>query len=285
MQRFFTFWNFLQEKEVAMSPQLQTVRVQDLGDGKFSYEMNGAPIQFSVIPIPTDLEEINEMFVRITTALKNGVPLEMFKVAQEAQNSKYAFGNLVSSSLSLNNVKNLSISITDEQRKLLNTSEEEFLKTQFSLLDKKNKDAIIEYLREICMFYGVFLECLFYYTRSGDTEKFYQGKDFFNILREYQSVVDTCEKNLKINFSGPFSNAKMENKVDSPVEYAYWKFSKKSKNFLLRATTSTVLLNSEENIQGKKGLNASIITGEEKEISKELNNFPIYELEERISKL
>jgi L-rhamnose mutarotase len=281
--RILSFNEFLFEKEIPLSADLKEYTVNDLGEGKFSVEIDGTEKQFSVIPVPEDLGEYKEVFFELMKSLDAENPAKIYGVVKKIENMSYDFGNMLSTSLSLSNVKELSISLTDTQKSLMMASEEEFLKTEYDSLDRNIKNSILQYLKDLAQRYAIVLEALFYYTRTGDEKDFYEGMNFDGILQEYQKVIDKCSEKHGIVYDGPYADPKNNVSVDSPVDYAFWKAEEKKtgKKWILRATTSPEFLNSEENIIGKKGLNFTFLDQEEKEIAENFTSFPSYELEKR----
>jgi hypothetical protein len=281
--RILSFNQFLLEKEIPLSADLKEYTVNDLGEGKFSVEIDGVEKQFSVTPVPENLQDYKEVFFELMKSLDEENPAKMYAVIKKIENMSYDFGNMLSTSLSLSNVKELSISLTDTQKSVMMASEEEFLKSEYDSLDRNIKSSILQYLKDLAQRYAIVLEALFYYTRSGNEQDFYEGMNFETILQEYQNVIDKCSEKHGIVYDGPFSDLTNKNQIDSPVDYAYWKAEEKSsgKKWILRATTSPAFLNSEENIIGKKGLNFTFLDEDEKEIAENFTSFPSYELEKK----
>jgi hypothetical protein len=283
--RFKTFESFssLFEKQIPLSNDLEEYTVEDKGKGKFTVEIEGIEKEFSVMPVPSDIDEYEKLFFSLVQSLDADDPSLMYTAIKKIENMPYHFGNLSSTSLSLNNVKELSINLTPEQREALSISETEFLKDNFKQLDKSIKNSITKYLKKTAQIYAVVLESLFYYMRNGDSKKFYDGMDFNSILKTYQEALDLSAKKYDIELQGPYSDIKNKNTIDNPVEYAYWSASKDDRNWIIRATTSPGDLNSEENVIGKKGLNLTFLDDKNKEISDLYTSFPYYELEKKLS--
>ena len=132
----------------------------------------------------------------------------------------------------------------------------------------------MKYLYDIAKTYAIVLEAMFYYMRNGDKKEFYDSMNFFGIIKEYQEVISSIDKDA----IGPTDEK--GNDVTTEIEYVYWKISspKSGNEYFLRATTSPELLNSEENMTGTKGLNVSILDDKKSEIRKDLNNVPLFNL-------
>lgn len=287
MARFHSFSQFLLEKELAVSPALKEYEVKDLGEGKFEMEKDNSPVQFSVNPIPKDLDTYHDTLHEIVEAIMSETPYKMYEVIQKIEKLPYQFGNIFSTSLSLSNVKGLDVSLTDAQRNALEASEVDFLKSEFASLPQQIKDAVLTYLRDIAEMAGVVLECLFYYTRTGDKEEFFQGKNFDELLNSYRDIIDACQEKDEIVFDGPYDSEKLSNEIDSPKDFTYWKIDLKraSRKYILRAPTSPKVLNSDDSVGKKSGLNFTILTVKLEELSKDYTRFPADELKEKLLNL
>lgn len=170
MQKILTFNDFIAEELVHLSDELDEFTVQNEGDGKFSMESEGAPVNFTVLPVPSDTKFYEELFKELSQAVEDEVPVELYQCLEKMQKLPYKFGNVVSASLSLENVPALPMSLTDEQKAMLKTPVE-FLKTQFGSISKELKSAVVLYLKKRAQLYAVVLECLFFYLRSQKTEQ------------------------------------------------------------------------------------------------------------------
>lgn len=281
--RFYTFEEFITEGNVPLSINLKEYTVKDLGEGKFSVEIDGAEKQFSVLPIPDDIEEYEKAFFDLNSAMETESPSKLFEAIKRIESMNYDFGNVASVSLSLNNVEGLALQLSPEQNDMVKTSEVDFLKNSYSSLNKDLKNSIMQYLQETAQLYAIVLESLFYYTRTGDVAKFYEGMDFNAIIDEYQQTIDLCTEKHDIVYDGPYSDLKNKAGVESPVDYVYWQAEDKetAKKWILRATTSPQFLNSEENIIGKKGLNFTFLDDKLKEIGEDYTSFPYFDLEKK----
>ena len=284
MPRFLSFDQFIFEKNVPLSSMLNDFQAEDMGDGKFKIASDSFTSTFSVVPLPKNMDTYEKIFFDLTRAIESGVPMEMYKAVEAAQELHWHFGNVVSSSLSLSNVNDLDVHLTDDQRKSLKKSEVDFLTNDFSTLPKAQKDSILSYLSETADKFAIVLECLFYYTRSNDVDKFYHSQDFNALLKSYQAAVDLVQEKGNVEFKGPFDSDKLSGEAKVPVDYVYWKVERESdgKRFILRAITSPSLLNSEESVDKKGGLIFSILDDEGKSISKGLDRFHLENLERKI---
>jgi hypothetical protein len=206
---------------------------------------------------------------------------------EEVQKLPFKFGNIFSTSLSLSNVKGLEISLTDAQKTSIKASEKEFLKSEFASLPKEMKDAVIKYLKDLAERAAVVLECLFYYTRTGDEKNFYHSQNFESLVDSYTDIIDNCQENKDVVFNGPFDSEDSLEPIQFPIDYIYWKIENKktSKHYILRAITSPSILNSEDNIGKKNGLTLGILDNKGEEISDELTRFAAEDLEEKIESL
>lgn len=287
MARFFSFNDFLYEKEVPLSTALNVYSVEDLSKGKFKAAKDNVSFSFSVNPLPKDLTIYEKAFYEVVQALESNIPVQLYQTLEEIQKLPYHFGNIFSTSLSLSNVSELSLELTDEQSAMLKNSEVEFLKTSFASLPKSSKDAVLSYLKTLAEKVGVVLECLFYYTRSGDLKKFFQAQDFDSILQSYQKVIDIHQESDELVYDGPYNSDKLSQPVSSNVDYVYWKVTNKQtgKKWILRATTSPEILNSENQIGEKIGLNFSLLDEKGKDLSKEYQRFSAEDLEKKMKNL
>jgi hypothetical protein len=287
MQRFFSFDRFLLEKKVPLSSSIDAYNVEDLKQGKFRAKKNNVSFSFSVNPLPKNLDIYQTAFFEVIQALDSSIPSELYSVIEEVQKLPYHMGNIFSTSLSLSNVRELSLELTDEQRNSLKRSEIDFLKTSFASLPKSSKDAIIAYLKELAEKIAVVLECLFYYTRTGELEKFFQSQNFDAILNSYQRVIDIHQDTKNFIYDGPYDSVKMNHPVSTSVDHVFWKVTNKSsgKTWILRGTASPELLNSESQVGKDAGLNFSVLDNKGKEISEEFQRFPVDQLEIKMEDL
>lgn len=287
MARFYSFSQFLLEKELAVSPALREYVVQDLGEGKFEMEKDNSPVQFSVNPVPKDLTTYRVTLEEIIQAVESNIPYRLYEIIQKIENLPYKFGNVFTRSLSLSNVDGLDVTLTDAQRIALKASEKEFLKSEFASLSQQIKDAVISYLKDIAEMAAVVLECLFYYTKNGDKEEFFEGKNFDEMIKTYQDIIESCKEKDEITFDGPYDSDKLNNEIDSPKDFVFWKINlhKKESKYILRAPTSPKILNADDNVGKKAGLNFTILSTKLEEISKDYTRFPAEELKEKLTSL
>lgn len=274
------FKTFLLEK-IELSKNLEEFDVEDKGNGKFTVNIDNVERQFSVLPLPDDTNKYNELFFKLNDSITKKNPSSIYKTLVYAESLPYDFGHLISASVSLSNVSGLDLALTDSQKTELQTSPEIFLDKQFTSLSKTLRNNIMKYLYDTAKIYAIVLESMFYYMRTGDKKEFYDSMNFFSILKEYQDVIMSIDKEAE----GPVDNEGAS--INSEIEYAYWKIVSKNtdKTYFLRATTSPELLNSEENMTGTKGLNVSVLNSDKGEIRKDLNNVPLFELSNKLKRL
>lgn len=166
MAKFRTYDTFLGEEEVPLSTDLEDYEVESLGDGKFSFTVENSKREFSVLPPPKDIREYEAAFEKLTESMESGIPERLYATLDLLQKMPYDFGNLVSDSLSLENVQKLELSLDDKQRASLKSSPTDFLRDQFSTLGKDIKAATLSYLKKRSQMYAIALECLFYHLRT-----------------------------------------------------------------------------------------------------------------------
>jgi len=287
MSKFHSFLEFIREEKVTVPPVLKEYVVKDLGDGKYEMEKDNSPVQFSVLPVPKDLDTYHDIMYEIMSAVKSNIPSKLYEVIQKVEKLPYDFGNVFSTSLSLSNVNGLSVALTDDQRVKINASEIDFLKTDFASLSQRLKDAILSYLRDLAETAAVVLECLFHYTATGEKDEFFEGKNFDELLSTYNKIIDECKQKDEVSFDGPYDSEKMRTKLETPHDFAYWKIALRSKNlhYMLRAPVSPKILNSDDNVGNKTGMNFTILTSELKELSKDYTRFPANDLGEKIDNI
>ena len=287
MSKFHSFLEFIREEKVTVPPVLKEYVVKDLGDGKYEMQKNNSPVHFSVLPVPKDIDTYHDIMFEIISVVKSNIPSKMYETLQKIEKLPYKFGNIFSTSLSLSNVNGLDVTLTDDQRVRFNASEIDFLKSDFASLSQRLKDDLLTYLRDRLETAAVVLECLFHYTASGDKEEFFEGKNFDELLSTYNKLIDECKQKDEISFDGPYDSEKMITKLDSPHDFAYWKITLRSKNlhYVLRAPVSPKILNSDDSVGGRTGMNFTILTNELKELSKDFTRFPADELKEKIDNI
>jgi hypothetical protein len=288
MARFYSFSEFLTEGRVPISSAFSSYTVDDMGDGAVDdgqFKINGPNGTFivNVNPIPDNIDSYRILLQELKSALEENIPSELFQVVAKAQKMPFKFGNIFTTSLSLKNVKGLDMILNDTQRNALKISEVEFLKSDFASIPKPQRDAILSYLRDLAQKAAIVLECMFFHLEKGSKEEFFEGMTYKEILKEYQEVIDQCQEHHNVEYDGPFDSDKMINKVDSPVDYAYWRVDIKdvAEKYTLRATVSPKILSEEEGI-GESGLNFSILTVNLEEVGKEFTKFPYKQLEQKI---
>jgi len=255
-----------------------------MGKGRFEMKHDKAPIIFSVVPVPDDIEAYKKVFYDLIQALESQIPSKIYEAVKESQELISKFGNIFSTSLSLSNVGGLEMALTDSQKESMKLSEVEFLKKEFASLPKPSRESIISYLRDLGERAAVVLECLFYYTRSGDEKEFFHSQNFDALLKSYQEALDICQENEDVEVEGPYNSKDLVQAVNQPSDYIFWKLQMKSSGsvYILRATTSPEILNSEEKIGKKQGLTIAVLDQKGKEVEKE---FPLEDLEEKVKKL
>jgi len=282
MTNFLYFSQFINETKVVLSPRLSDYTVEDLKDGKFKMSLKNDIIEFSVLPIPKNIDEFQKLFLELNTVLNKQVPLEMYKILSKIQHLSYKFGNIVSTSLSLSNIKELSLILSDEQNKEMMSSPISFLENDYENIPKAQKDSILLYLKDLCKKYAIVLECLFSYTRNYDPKNFYKSKDFDSILVEYQKVINSI-KNIK--FNGPYDSIMNKNKMTKGSEFAYWSFKKNDTNYMLRAIISPETLNAENAVNPDMIYDFSILNDKGNSLGKKYERFSYELLKEKIETL
>ena len=279
--RFYTFDQFLNESNIPLSSFLQDYSIEDKGQGKFKMVSADAVLDFSVLPLPNDMSKYEKLFFELERVTMSQIPSDMFKMASDIQNMSYKFGNVVPTSISLSNVKGLEMLLNDTQRASLKASPKDFLEKEFSSVSQSVKDYILKYLGDVCKKYGIVMESMFYYTRSGSTKQFYRGKNSATILKDYQHAIDLLN-NMKSE--GPYDSFDSNTDLLANSEYAYWKINKGTRNLVLRAVVSPEYLNSAENIGNRSGINFTILDSKGKDASDNFKNFAPEELERKIKK-
>lgn len=291
MARFYSFSDFIAESRVPISSLLSSYTVDDMGDGavddgQFKIEGPNGTFIVSVDPVPDDLNSYRILLRELKSALEGNIPSDLYRIVLKAQKMPFNFGNIFTTSLSLKNIKGLDMILNDTQRNALRVSELEFLKSNFASLPKPQRDSVLSYLKDLAQKAAIVLECLFYHLEKGSKQEFFEGMTYKEILKEYREAIDLCQEHHNVNYDGPFDSEKMINRLDSPVDYAYWRIIPKDSTtkYILRATISPKILGEENNVD-KGGLNFSILTVSLEEIGKEFTKFPYKELEQKIEDL
>lgn len=275
--KLLKFNEFLNEDKMPLSDQFEEYTVNDMGEGKFIVNIDNVDRQFSVVPIPDDMDTYVNLYHDLNNAINSKSPLAIYNLIKRAEKLPYKFGNLFPLELSLNNISELSTTLTEDQQNQLKLSEHDFLKNNFATLDKSLRATIMKYLYDISKMYAIVLESLFYYTRTGKSDTFYDSMDYSQIIKTYDDLIKKYLSDAK----GPFDIKGQT--IDSPSEFAYWSFNKDT--YYIRATTSPSDLNSEENIRGVKGLSLTILDSDKQEISKEFVSIPLDSFPSALKKL
>lgn len=277
------FYDFLNEEEkVKLDKGLREYHLTHLSDALFSVKSDDFQKEFSVKPYNSEslnvLPEIQEFLEKSIESLNVN---DLYSAIAKAERVPYTYGGIFTSNFSLKVVPELSVKLDPELQRVMVSSEREFLMNNFEQLNREAKDLIIHELRDRAELLCVVIEALFYYVRTIDKDKFYQGMSSKEILEDYQKQVQESSKEASFSYEGPFSDKKTKAKADSQTETAYWLCEKDTLIFTIEATVSPSMLHSEDNIGTNPGLKFSI-SAEKVSNEKDFSFFDVRELTNRI---
>lgn len=260
-----SFSEFLNEKEnVRLDQDLREYVLTHLRDSSFEMRSKDFYRQFDVKPFTKEqlgaLQRVHRDFQSSLTSVN---PREMLSAIQASERIGYSFGGIYTAPYTLKNVPDLQTTLEDEQRRILMSSDTEFMLNVYSQLGKSMRDEIVENLRERCEVLCCVIEALFYYVRLTDKENFFQGMDRKEVCEEYSKAIEKASKEGSFSVEGPFSDTVAETPVDEKTSKAYWKCQKNLKDFRIEASLSPKDLREEENAGGVPGLKVSLIRKDE----------------------
>ena len=278
-------WKFgLTESEnVKLDKQLREFELTHKSDALFSVKSADFQKEFFVKPYNSEsLKVLPEIEEKLEKAIESLNVNDLYSAITAAERVPYTYGNLFTSVFSLKAVPGLTTEIDPELQRILNSSEKEFLMNNFEQLNKDSKDLIIHELRDRAELLCVVIEALFYYVRSIDKDKFYNGMSSDEVLEKYEEEVDKASKEVSFSFEGPFSDIKTRAAIENTSEKAFWLCEKDQKKFIIKATISPAQLQSEDQIGSTSGLKFSISIDSNDSEEKDFNFFGITELVSRV---
>jgi hypothetical protein len=282
--KFKSFYDFLNESEnVKLDKDLREYALSHLSDSLFSVKSKDFQKEFSVKPYNSEsMKVLPEIQKSLDEAIESGNVNDLYSAITKAERVPYTYGNLFSSTFSLKSIPSLSLEIDPELQRVLVSSEKEFLMNNFEQLNRETKDSIINEMKHRAELICVVIEALFYYVRSIDKDKFYNGMSADEILEAYSDQVEKSSKEVPFSFEGPFSNMKTRASVDSSSETAYWICEKDQKKFIIKSTVSPSQLHSEDNIGGTSGLKFTLDKEGSDTEEKDFEFFDTIELTSRV---
>lgn len=281
----FSSFSEIFEKKISTSPSIEELDVQDKKKGNFSFLEDGVEVSFSIFPLPRNTVGIEDHFRILNDSILEKDAVKLYSALKSMQSLRYHFGNLFSTSLSLSNVEELVTSLTPTQQAAIGLSDELFLQKELSALSSTQKNAILAYLLKLAKRYAVVVEALFFYLKQSEDRKAYDGQNVTDILKEYQKEIDNNFAKVEYKVSSQLSSIEAEKEMTASDDYVYWKVERKkdAKTFVIRATVSPELLNSEDYITtGEKGLNMTILNSDGKVAGQQFTTFPVDQLGSKV---
>ena len=268
---------------IKLDKQLREFELTHKSDALFSVKSTDFQKEFFVTPYNSEsLKVLPEIEEKLEKAIESLNVNDMYSAITAAERVPYTYGNIFTSVFSLKAVPGLTTEIDSELQRVLNSSEKEFLMNNFGQLNKDNKDLIINELRDRAELLCIVIEALFYYVRSIDKDKFYDGMSSDEVLEKYEEEVDKASKEVSFSFDGPFSDIKTRAAIENTSEKAFWLCEKDQKKFIIKATISPAQLQSEDQIGSTSGLKFSISIDSNDSDEKDFNFFDMTELTNRV---
>ena len=281
---FLSYKEFLNETEtVKLDKELREYVLTHVKDDRFQLKSKDYYKEFSVLPYKSEI--LNKLHViqdELAKAVESHNIQQLYRSVTDAERISYPYGNTFTSHFSLSSIPELTTTLEPDQQRDLATSEREFLLNQFASLGQSTKDEILEALRERAEILCAVIEALFYYVRTIDKDKFYDGLSREEIIDEYKTAISDASKKESFSFDGPFGDNESKIALDSESRTAFWYCEKNMKKFFIQGTISPKELYAEENVGGTKGIKLSLSTTEDKNPPKDYSFFEKLDLANRI---
>lgn len=276
-------YGLTESENIKLDKQLREFELTHKSDALFSVKSTDFQKEFFVTPYNSEsLKLLPEIEEKLEKAIESLNVNDLYSAITAAERVPYTYGSIFTSVFSLKAVPGLTTEIDPELQRILNSSEKEFLMNNFEQLNKDNKDLIINELRDRAELLCIVIEALFYYVRSIDKDKFYNGMSSDEILEKYEEEVDKASKEVSFSFEGPFSDIKTKAAIENTSEKAFWLCEKNQKKFIVKATISPAQLQSEDQIGSTSGLKFSISIDSNDSDEKDFNFFDMTELTSRV---
>ena len=281
IKRYYDFLN--EAEEIKVSKETREFILTHMHDSFFQIKSKYFFKEFSVEPYKKEIiEKLKSMFYILVEAIEKDDIIKLYDGVIKAELIDYSYGNIFNSKFSLVNIPELSVQLTDDQKKNIQTSEKEFLLNDYSGLSKKTKGDILETLSERAQVLCCVIEALFYFIRTNDKENHYNGMTLTEILEEYEKIIHDSSKDVGFSYEGPFGDKKMSSSMSDDSEKCYWSCEKDLKKFVIFSTISIKELHSEDNVGGTKGLKFSLCLPDSNVDGSDYNYFNVDELSNRI---
>lgn len=280
--KFLRYAEFLSEKEnVKIDKELREYTLSHMSDDKFQLKSKDFYKEFSVLPYKGEvLEPLRKIQEKLIDAIEKSDPRELFSAIQTAERISYPFGNIYNTSFSLSQVPELMMSLDDDQKKTISTSEREFMLNNLSGLGRDIKDDLIQIMRERAEVLCSVIEALFYYVRISDKSSYYESLSRDEIISAYEEALEKSSKDAQFSFEGPFSGTDKKD-LDKDSSFAFWSCEKDTRKFFLKSTISPKKLYDEETLGGIRGLKFSIL-GKDDEPLQDYSYFSLEDLTSRV---
>jgi hypothetical protein len=275
-----TISKILQESRVPLTDVVRTTTLEHKGNAQFLIQGKDIHREIVVTPIPEDLGILIKKASDLATALKNDDNVEIYRCIQEVLKFKYDFTKIMSSSLSLSNVPQMSTVCTPEQMQKIENFPAEFLKEDLPKLPRETREETVSYIRQAAEQLVCVTEALVYYTKNVDKENYYAGMNREEIVKQYEKALKPIESLGKV--SGPFEGVSGETKFSLESDFAIWKIERDSKKIFVKATISPSLLRAEGEMDKEKGLSFAVLDANGEQSSE--NTFPLNSLREECEK-
>lgn len=271
---FLNYEKFFESEELKLKRELKEYELEYLSDDNFSLKSKNFSKNFAVQPYDKEtLPKLQEIYSTTIFALERENPTDIYAKISEAETVNYKYGGVFTSHYSLFEVPELLTTINPEQKKLLEKSQFEFLKSEYEKLPKSLKNSILIEVSERAEIICCIIEALFYFVRLTDKNTYYNGLSKSEILETYQKAIDSSKEELGFRVESPTS---VEN------SYSVWKCKLGDKEFEIRATSDPKELHAEDNVSGIAGLTFSIVKSASSLPTKDYSFFKIDQLTSKI---
>ncbi len=208
------------------------------------------------------LDKLNFYYNQLIDYTNSKDPYILYNVIKNIEMLHNFFIDVQPDKFSIKNNQDIIDSLSENEKKSLLSSEDQFLLTDYNDLDEDVQDKIFEYIKNRAEYMCCVIEAIFYYQRKINKKKYYNMNDIYEIFNKYQDKISELSKYYKFIYNGPYkdiNNSNLITAIDKTIEYIYYDCIYENKNFIIRCVTSIDELYRLENITGLKGLKYTIL--------------------------
>ena len=278
------YTKLFEEQEVELEKELREYELTYNGDDNFTVTNGTLFKSFNVTPYDKgQYESYKGVHGALFYALHREKAYEIYKAIKGAEMIEYHFGNIFAGPYTLNEVAELTTSLTPEMQEKIKENEKEFLKEYYKDLGKEIRQKIYASLETRAELMLCVLEALFFWVRENDEDHFYDGMSKEEIIHNYNFYINKTITSLGIE-SPQMMDAEIRSELFSAdSKFALWVLKYDGADIYVTATVEPKELRSEDNIQGLKGMNFSLETDKIK--TKVFKNFECSKLSAMVKKI